>query len=184
MKQHTKMKADDLRLIVIQLSEGKFGRAFPCEDLDAAHGVMLDQLRTIMEYEEHDEELVRFLEAGDLENARAIAHATLDISFEIVNEPLTVFDRTAIDMMKEAIAMEMPVTKKEALQAVIKAMKHVCEHHPLANIVVVNSDLRWQFMGQDFERIVFGDEIDVSILEDMVDKLDNAGISFPYVYEG
>ena len=47
------------------------------------------------------------------------------------------------------------------------AFAEVQKYHPEAKILVINSNQHWQFMGQNFEHIVFNSNIDVRILEDV-----------------
>ena len=50
---------------------------------------------------------------------------------------------------------------------ILKAIDHVREHFPVVDMVVFNDMGRWQFMGEDFEKVKFATApIDISILEE------------------
>lgn len=60
-----------------------------------------------------------------------------------------------------------------------KAFEHIKKSHPSASMVVFDRDGRWQYMDENFNGFVFGDEIDVSILEEASDSIP----VLPYVYQ-
>ncbi len=64
--------------------------------------------------------------------------------------------------------------------AVQKALQHVREHHPCADVVLYNMDTRWTYMSGDShdDPIKFGEEVDVSILEAAQNSVEN----FPAVF--
>lgn len=51
------------------------------------------------------------------------------------------------------------------------ALDHVRKSHPTVSMVVFNKQGQWQYMDEDFGSFVFGDEIDISILEDASDSV-------------
>jgi hypothetical protein len=62
---------------------------------------------------------------------------------------------------------------------VLKAINHVKVFYPKICLVVFNTQGLWQYMDENFESSTFGDEVDVSILEEAVDSLD----TLPAVFE-
>ena len=59
-----------------------------------------------------------------------------------------------------------------------QALRHVKEHHPEVTQVFYGTDGRWQYCGEAFERPKFGDEVDVSILEDAADSVKSLPAAF------
>jgi hypothetical protein len=60
------------------------------------------------------------------------------------------------------------------------AFEEVRRYHPNAKLLVLNSNLRWQFMGEDFERIIFDPNIDIGILDDIFHEIGGLPAVFEY----
>jgi hypothetical protein len=74
---------------------------------------------------------------------------------------------------------------------ILAAIDHVRQFHPEVDMVVFNDMGRWQFMGEDFERVKFGEfdpttglygGIGVGILEAAADEA-NAVFGLPAVWQ-
>jgi hypothetical protein len=55
--------------------------------------------------------------------------------------------------------------------AIQKALDHVRVHHPDVTHVLFMRDAQWLYITDEGDAPVFGDEIDVSILEDAADAI-------------
>lgn len=64
----------------------------------------------------------------------------------------------------------------------ITACKMVVEAFPEVDHLYVSLNGRWLFCDDSYESPTFDGEVDISVLEDMVDSLDNANFGFPAAF--
>jgi len=58
-------------------------------------------------------------------------------------------------------------TRQPMPPKVLEAIDHVRRFFPVVDMVIFNDAGRWQFTGEDFDKVVFGDaDIDISLLEE------------------
>ena len=76
-------------------------------------------------------------------------------------------------------------THQEIPPEILEAIDHVRKFFPVVDLVVFNDVGRWQFMGEDYERVAFGDQldnIDLGLLERASNKAYDLG-GHPSVYQ-
>lgn len=64
---------------------------------------------------------------------------------------------------------------------VLNALEHVRKFHPDVIQVFYGIDCRWMYMDEDMESPVFGNGIDIGILEDAADSIEQFPAAFSWV---
>lgn len=75
-------------------------------------------------------------------------------------------------------------TGQEIPPEVLRAIDHVREFFPVVDMVAYNAAGRWQFMGEDFQRVKFeGQPIRIDILEDAAEAAGGPSLYHAYTSE-